>query len=169
DCIIVNNTFYENDTEHQGYGEIGLQFDTQNNRIQNNIFYANSQSLFIGNNYTQNSGSTVDYNLYFASAGVGESVWQWKAESYQGLAAYQAGTGNDTHSLFLEPGFVDAAQANFHLQPDSSAIDRGQSVAGMGLYDIDGLARVVGATVDIGADEHSAGLSLYLPVLRKNN
>ena len=60
DCKILNNTLYQNDTLHFGIGELYVQFDTRNNVIENNIFYANSQNIFIMNEYTQNTGNVVD-------------------------------------------------------------------------------------------------------------
>ena len=48
-CIIVNNTLYDNDTRAQGSGEMQLQYDTRTNTIRNNILYAGAQGLFVGN------------------------------------------------------------------------------------------------------------------------
>jgi hypothetical protein len=95
----------------------------------------------------------VDYNLYFAPAGAGDSEWQWKNVSYQGFVAYKAGSGNDAHSIFASPKFVNPASFDLHLQAASPAINAGENVSGVGASDIDGEARVQGSAVDIGADE----------------
>ncbi|HXV99826.1 MAG TPA: right-handed parallel beta-helix repeat-containing protein, partial [Anaerolineae bacterium] len=153
-CVIVNNTLFNNDTQEDGNGEILIQFDTQNNVIKNNIINANnSQSLLISNAYTQNTGNIVDYNLYFAPAGLNDSEWQWKNVIYQGFADYKAGSSNDAHSIFTNPKFVNPASFDLHLQAASPAINAGENLSGVGASDVDGEARVQGGTVDIGADE----------------
>jgi hypothetical protein len=153
ECVIVNNTLYNNDTLQDGSGEIGLAFDTRNNIITNNILYANEQSLLIENSFATNSGNLVDYNLYYAPAGSQESEWRWKNQTYQGFDAYQQATGNDAHSLFTDPRFVSLVQPDLHLQPGSPAVDAGDTLSEAGTQDIDGGSRVQGSGIDIGADE----------------
>ena len=105
-CIIVNNSLYHNGIGEDGNQEILLQFDTRYNIIKNNIFYANDQSLMIGNPFTENVNNVVDYNLYFSSAGITDSEWEWQNIIYQGFATYKSATGNDNHSLFVTPQFT---------------------------------------------------------------
>nr|WP_040676348.1 right-handed parallel beta-helix repeat-containing protein [Paenibacillus sanguinis] len=153
-CKIVNNTVYKNDTIGDGSGQLYVQFDTRNNMIKNNIFVASDSDVLIYNEYTENSGNVVDYNLYFTSGGSSEASFTWKDEYYWGFANYQAGSGNDAHSLFMDPRFVNAAAGDFHLQSSSPAIDAGDTdPAIIGAEDIDGDPRVQGAAVNIGADE----------------
>ncbi|WP_044479220.1 choice-of-anchor Q domain-containing protein [Paenibacillus antibioticophila] len=153
-CIIVNNTVYKNDTVGDGSGQLYVQFDTKNNVIKNNIFVASDTDVLIYNEYTQNAGNILDYNLYFTSGGSSEASFTWKNQDYWGFSDYQAGTGNDAHSLFVDPQFVNAAAGNFHLKSSSPAIDAGDTdTAIIGTVDIDGDPRVQGAAVNIGADE----------------
>ncbi|WP_068501816.1 right-handed parallel beta-helix repeat-containing protein [Paenibacillus kribbensis] len=153
-CKIVNNTLYKNDTFGGGSGQLFIQYDTQNNVIKNNIFVASSTDVLIYNEYTKNSGNVVDYNLYFAPGGSSEVNWIWKNKEYTGFSAYKSGTGNDAHSLFADPKFVNAANGDFHLQSSSPAIDAGNTDrAIIGTLDIDGKPRVQGAAVNIGAYE----------------
>ncbi|MEA2148362.1 MAG: endoglucanase [Solirubrobacteraceae bacterium] len=49
--------------------------------------------------------------------------------------------------------FANAARRNFHLRPDSPAIDKGQITAGDSATDIDGQPRDNGTGSDLGADE----------------
>ncbi len=151
-CIIVNNTLYDNDTRAQGSGELQLQYDTRTNIIRNNIFYAGAQGLFIGNWSKKNTGNVVNNNLYFTAQGGGE--WQWKNKAYSNFSAYQAATGNDANSLFnLDPLFVNLLTPDLHLQTTSPAIDAGANLSEVGSVDWDGDARTQGAAMDIGADE----------------
>ena len=155
-CAIVNNTFFQNDVKQDGNGELYIQFDTRDNLIANNIFVANEQSLFMTNAYTENSGNRVDYNLYFAPAGVDDSEWQWRDVAYQGLSAYQAGTGNDAHSFFADPRFADAAGGDFHLLAGSPAIDQGENLAESDEVDFDGGPRLQNGRTDLGALEYAS-------------
>lgn len=153
-CTIVNNTLYKNDTIGAGAGQLYVQYDTKNNTIKNNIFAAGSTDVLIYNEYTKNSGNVVDYNLYYAPGGSSGANWTWKNTGYTGFMAYKSGTGNDAHSLFADPKFVNVSLSNFHLQTASPAIDAGSAdTAIVGTFDIDGQARVKGAKVNIGADE----------------
>ncbi|WP_226002750.1 right-handed parallel beta-helix repeat-containing protein [Paenibacillus sp. BJ-4] len=153
-CKIVNNTLFKNDTFDDGSGQLLVQYDTRNNVIKNNIFVASSTDVLISNEYTKNSGNVVDYNLYFAPGGSSEANWKWKNKEYTGFSAYKKGTGNDAHSLFIDPKFVNAAGDDFHLQSSSQAIDAGDTDrAIIGTLDIDEKPRVQGAAVNIGAYE----------------
>ena len=165
--VIVNNTFFQNDTLQDGNGELLLQYDVHDNVIENNIFYANDQSLLISNPFSRNQDNRVDYNLYFAPAGAAESEWQWQKQTHQGFDAYRAATGNDGHSLFGDPRFVDVAAPDLHLQADSPAIEAGDGSAPVGDVDLDGNPRVQNGAVDLGALEFPAGQALYLPLVRR--
>ncbi|CAM3011901.1 right-handed parallel beta-helix repeat-containing protein [Rariglobus hedericola] len=98
DCLIEENTFVENDTLRYGNGEIQLQFDVRDTIIQKNLIVTNTQSLVIGNSYTQNTGTTVDYTTLYTPA---KPRWQWKNKSYSGLSAWRTASKQDTHSKVL--------------------------------------------------------------------
>lgn len=153
-CMIVNNTLYQNHSLHDGSGQILLQYDTRKNTIANNIIYADATSALIYNEYAENSGNVVDYNLYYAPGGHSNATWTWKSKEYHGFAAYKSGTGNDKHSIFADPKFANAAKNDFHLQAASAAIDAGKSYSSIiKTLDIDGQKRLRGTSVNIGADE----------------
>lgn len=152
-CVIVNNTLHQNDTQQDGNGELLLQFQVRNSVIKNNIFSANAQGLLIANPFTQNTGNSVDNNLYFAPNGAAESTWEWKGASYQGFAMYQAGTGNDTHGQFANPRFVNPAAFDFHPGSGSPVTNGGEMLPQVGSQDLDGNPRIQGGRVDIGAYE----------------
>jgi hypothetical protein len=151
-CAILNNTLFHNDALDQGNGELLLQYDTRNNTIANNILYATAQDVLIANPFTQNTGNSVDYNLYYAPGGAAGSAWEWQAVTYAGFGAYQAGTGNDAHGLFVDPQLVNVTLPDLHLRAGSPAIDRGANLPGVGVFDIDGEVRIENL-IDIGADE----------------
>ena len=55
------------------------------------------------------------------------------------------------------PRFVAPAAKDFHLRPDSPAVNVGASVSALATLDMDGEARTIGSAPDLGADEF-AGL-----------
>jgi phage baseplate assembly protein W len=155
-CKILNNTLLNNGT--LGESDIEMQFDTRNNVIKNNVIYGNGLGYFIHNGYTQNTGNVVDYNMFFGPGGASAALFAWKNVGYTGFTAYKAGSGNDAHSIYADPLFVNKAIYDLHLQAASPAIGAGDSsVIGSGELDIDGEARIQGSVVDMGADEYAAG------------
>jgi Ca2+-binding RTX toxin-like protein len=61
-------------------------------------------------------------------------------------------TGSPTNQT-AAPVFVDAAAGNFHQTAASPTVDKGVTHADNGTFDLDGDARALGASTDIGADE----------------
>ncbi|MFZ2446554.1 MAG: right-handed parallel beta-helix repeat-containing protein [Syntrophobacteraceae bacterium] len=151
-CVVVNNTLFRNDRLRWGNGELALQYDTRNNTVKNNIFYANSQNYLITNPFTLNTGNIFDYNLYYAPGGAAGAIWQWKKKLYTGFGAYRSATGKEGRSTFANPRVVGTTLPDLHLQATSPAIDAGQDLAVAGTLDIDGQKRTQNV-IDIGADE----------------
>ena len=68
-----------------------------------------------------------------------------------GFDKYVESTGNDRHSRFLDPHFVDLAANDFHLQSDSPAIAAGTiDGAPAGELDLEGSQRLHSGKIDIG-------------------
>ena len=74
--------------------------------------------------------------------------------SYYSCLPGLAGNGNITN----EPGFVDLAAGNYHLAAGSPCINAGtNSAVQPGETDLDGLPRIIGGVVDMGAYESTNG------------
>jgi len=153
-CTVVNNTLYNNDTQHEYNGELWFQYDVRNSVVKNNIFYANSQAVLISNYYTENTNNTVDYNLYYSPTGANNSTWVWKNNEYFEFSTYRNNTGNDLHGLFSNPMFVDVNNNDFHLQSNSPAINIGDNSVDAGNYDLDKMNRIENTTIDLGSYEY---------------
>ena len=165
DCLVLNNTLFENDTNEDGNGEIYLQFDVADCIIRNNLMKTNGQGRLFGNPYTKNSGNDVDYQLFFAPSGAQE--WQWRDIYYTALAAYRGASGNDANSLLSAPAFSDAAAYDFRLAVDSPARNAGDPARAIapGETDLQGTARLGESRIDQGALEYRAGPSGATPAV----
>ena len=159
DCLIVNNTLFENDALREGNGEILFQYDTRRNQVLNNIVYANDQGYLVMNPYSANIDNRIDYNLYFSPLGQ-ESSWQWKGVFYRGWNAWQR-TGLDSHGRFADPQFVDLSQPELALLGISPAIDVGEPDFAPA-DDVLGTSRPQGRGIDLGAYEY-VNPNVFLP------
>ncbi|MDA3867030.1 MAG: right-handed parallel beta-helix repeat-containing protein [Salinivirgaceae bacterium] len=141
---LFNNTAYNNGT-NMGYAEIDGLFCT-NTRIYNNIMYSRPSSAGGICNYND-AGATYDYNVY-----------------YNGKVNKKG-----SHDIVADPNFVqlptitsdlaDASTADFRLQTSSIAINGGTMATGLySAKDILGVARPVGASVDMGAYEYGTAI-----------
>ncbi len=156
-CVIVNNTLYNNFTLGDWGAELYIQYDTRNNIVKNNLIFANSYRRYMESWSPVMTANAVDRNLYFAAGGGTDGTWIWKGVTYTSFAAYQSASGNDaTSKIGLDPLLVNPGAGDLHIGDDHSpAVNAGENLAVelMGTLDIDGDPRVIGGTVDIGADE----------------
>ena len=151
---VVNNTLYENDTSGTGSGEFQMQWNMADNIFANNIVYAGPRCLFtvVKSQVDKNRPpAVIDHNLYYCASGAKASTWAGASATVTGFDKYLESTGNDRHSRFLDPHFVDAAAHDFHLQSDSPAIAAGTTDGvPVGELDLEGLPRVNSGNIDVG-------------------
>jgi hypothetical protein len=152
-CTVVNNTLYDNDTSGTGSGEFQMQWNMADNIFANNIVYAGPRCLIVVNKAQvdkKHPPASMDHNLYYCAAESKASTWKESPETVKGFDKYVASTGNDRHSRFLNPHFVDAPK-DFHLRSGSSAIAAG-TTDGMpvGELDLEGSPRAQSGNIDVG-------------------
>lgn len=162
DNQFVNNTLFDNNTLHNGGPQLLLQYYVHDSLIEDNIVIAGpGQSAVLGTAPRagadgRNHGNTVADNLYFSAAGdPATATFGWMGRTYPNLQSYQAHTGQDLGSRFIDPDLSSLSQPNLHLTAASPAINAGHLLPGSieGATDIDGQSRTRGGAVDIGADE----------------
>jgi hypothetical protein len=150
---VVNNTLYQNDTSATGSGEFQMQWNMADNVFENNIVYAGPRCLITLNRSQLDKNQppvVMDHNLYYCASGAKTSTWAGVSATVTGFDNYVESTGNDRHSRFLDPHFMDTVAKDFHLQSDSPAIAAGTSDGvPVGEGDLEGSARVKG-NIDIG-------------------
>jgi hypothetical protein len=151
---VVNNTLYDNDTSGTGSGEFQMQWNMADDIFANNIVYAGSRCLITLNRShveKQKPPVAIDHNLYYCASGASASTWAGASATVAGFDKYVESTGNDRHSRFLDPHFVDAATRDFHLRSDSPAIAAGTADGvPVGEIDLEGSPRVKAGNIDIG-------------------
>lgn len=156
DVTIVNNTLYEDDAWHTGTGEFQMQYRMGNNVFQNNIVYIGkdgvAQRSLSGPMQSGVPTVTLDHNLWYFPAGPNAVKWSYDGKRYESFQAYVKATGQDRHSIFADPRFVDPSKGNFHLKKGSPAIQKGIDLgqAVVGAKDLSGASRVSGGKIDIG-------------------
>lgn len=96
-------------------------------RWKNNIFaHVSTRQDFqyrFGEGTADSATWLLDYN-FFHNAG-GRKLFGWHGQRYTSLAAFRAASNQDQHSVEGNPRFVDAANGDFHLRPNSPARDAG--------------------------------------------
>ena len=167
--VIVNNTFYNNNTQNQG-AEFQIQYNSPasaGNIFENNIVYAGPQNVWIYN-HVSNSSAALNWNLYYSTAGYarGTSITWGGVSNYRSYAAYQSSTGEDANSpnanpLFLSlsssPPVLDTASNSPVINAGSAALScsvgycNGSAIYGSS--DFAGNPRTNGGQINIGAYE----------------
>lgn len=152
DSFFYNNTLYRNDTFNRGFGQLWIQY-ASDNVVTNNVFVTSGRRELLHSD-AGNQNNVVDYNLWFAPRGTNDTSFTWNGQNYSSFGDYQSATGQDAHSLFGDPLFVDVVLRDFHLLAGSPAIDAGSDTAGwFAALDFEGTSRPQGARPDIGALE----------------
>lgn len=155
-CTIMNNTLFRNDTSNWGTGEFQMQYYMANNVFKNNILVSGPTGLLTVSKSGPMQGNeptvVMDYNLYHSPLGPGESVLQFDNARYRGFSDYLGATGNDKHSRFADPRFLNPAAGDFHLQADSPAVGAGEDLGMqvLGKHDLSDALRIKGGKIDIG-------------------
>lgn len=139
---IINNTFYNNGWEPWGAGICVKNPDIEHVIIRNNICSQNVSFQIQVETDVPMGTLTVDHNL---------------------IDGYSGAPGDIYGTEYVEgnPRFKATSQADFHLQADSPAIDKGSSLSAPD-DDFEGDPRPQGIQYDIGADEYFEPTSFLL-------
>lgn len=132
-----------------------MQWNMEDDSFKNNVVYAGLVCLMTVNKSqverSQPPSVTIDHNLYYCVSGSNASTWSEASVIITGFDKYVQSTGNDHHSRFLDPHFVDTSTKDFHLRSDSPAIAAGMNEGvAVGELDLQGSPRVKSGKIDIG-------------------
>jgi parallel beta-helix repeat protein len=149
---IVNNTFASQLSFPPSFGPFGVGLTQSSNPVvQNNLFYDFPARSVMVDGSVSPQGSDIGYNLIYHSDGRTPSGFPYPHDLWQ-----------------VNPLLVDPSGGDFHLQPNSPAIDAGQSLASVS-DDFDSNSRPQGARYDIGAYETPALHMSALPAAAHMN
>jgi hypothetical protein len=141
--LIYNNTFYAT----SGYALMGGDSVSDGGTgaiiFRNNVVQATSLYLMARGDGSNEAGINVssDYNLFYTT---GKQLFSNLGISYSSFTDYQTASGQDAHSIFLEPQFVSAPPtfaerfplgeraADFRLQSTSPGTRAGQNLQSAG-------------------------------------
>jgi hypothetical protein len=160
--VIVNNSLWDDGTYgSSGQGEFQIQYYATNNTVENNIFddYTLS-SKYLVYDYTSSepSPAVLDYNVEYDTAGAAGALYDWQGKAVTGFSAYQTASGQEAHSKFADPLYVNITTTpyNFDLASGSPALNAGTNlgVNTVGVLDYAGNPRVNGSgQINAGAYE----------------
>jgi hypothetical protein len=160
--VIVNNSLWNDGTYgSSGLGEFQIQYHATNNTVENNIFddYTLSTKYLVYDFTTSvPNPAAMDYNVYYDTAGATGALFDWQGKSLIGFSAYTAASGQEAHSQFADPLYVNITTSpyNFDLASGSPGINAGTNlgVNTVGVFDYAGNARVNGSgQINVGAYE----------------
>ena len=150
-ATLTNNTITANAaTDDEGYGYAALfLLDDDSGRLDlyNNIIWGNTSSN--SEDFYVESRQGTELNFY------GNVFGSWQT-------AILSENINQGGNMQESPQFVDAAEGDYHLTPNSPCLDAGdESAPGLAENDLDGDPRILGESVDIGADEYDTAAATY--------
>lgn len=157
-CKVNNNTFYKNDTLHDGNGEVWLTY-VENTLLENNILYTNDQNRAVTFSDAA-ATAALNYNLYYVPSGDQSDLIATTTNSYT-LSQFQQ-SGQDASSLYGDPIFnISGTEEGYFQfitvqQINSPAVDHGNPSYQWDFEETDyfGMPRHWGAGfIDIGASE----------------
>jgi hypothetical protein len=159
--IVRRNSFHDNCA--YGGAEIGINGGA-NNAVYGNLVYGSSTCYGIDVQYSSPGATLVYSNTVVLNGGihigadatntsVKNNIVRKTNNAGPGLID-NAGVGSViANNLMTDPAFVNPGANNFHLQPGSSAIDAGATLASVP-FDHDGVPLPQGQAYDIGAFEY---------------
>lgn len=155
--LVLNNTIVNNDASGEGSGIFADGFDRGAQIVNNIIVATTGQTAIHCGNFNDLNSPAIRSNDVVAGA---------PEKRYGGACADQTGIAGN---LSVDPLFVDASAADFHLMLTSPTIDAGENAAATPLTrDLDETSRVLDgdddciAVVDLGAYEVFLAPSLAL-------
>ena len=161
-CVIVNNSLWDDGTfGNSGLGEFQVQYYSTNNTVENNIFDGytlSSKYLLYDFTSSEPSPAVLDYNGYYNTAGAAGALFDWQGKSITGFTSYASASGQEAHSKFADPLYVNVATApyNFDLSSGSPALNAGTNLGVniVGVLDYAGNPRVNSSgQINVGAYE----------------
>jgi hypothetical protein len=152
--LYLYNNIFINDLSIVDPGSFAILFyNVSYSQVENNIFYNQPNQTIAAIGST--TGQVIDYNMAFNSDGSNAPCIK--------VGNYICANPPPAHDQWnVDPHFTNPGISDYHLQPDSPAIDAGLAVPVTNDYD--GNPRPFGWGFDIGALEYSGATSPFADV-----
>ena len=114
-------------------------------------------NIYSGTNYaleSQSSSNPVDFDYDNIMSSHSSRFARWRGASHGDLSSFAMATGQEQHGVSVDPLFISATSSDYHLNPESLLIDRGQLVPGIN-DDFSGAAPDIGAYEFVGSGQAS--------------
>lgn len=95
-CQFTNNILLHNDTLSTGFGEVWVQY-ASNNKFSRNYIDPGEQNLIIAS-WEGNEENSFDYDNICSDSGIEKVHFIWNGVPYEGLKSFQEGTGQERHA-----------------------------------------------------------------------
>ncbi|CAN5906383.1 polysaccharide lyase 6 family protein [soil metagenome] len=158
------NTLFENNISGSG-AELILGY-TNGADISSNIIDGNLNTRLL----MCDSGNllSMNFNLFYCQS---IPEFKWNGTTSYSFSAWQNITQLDSTSLYINPQMINPVGANFHLEMNSPAIDRGDLayIIVNNEVDMDTMTRVQDGRVDIGADEYGTAVGIAVAAVKPNS
>lgn len=100
-CTFTENILTNNDTKNMGFGEFWVQYAVEN-QVNNNRINPGIQNIMISS-YGVDLKNDFDNNVYCPySSGKNPPLFIWNSHVYEGLKAFQEGTGMEHNGRLCE-------------------------------------------------------------------
>ena len=160
-CTVISNCIWQSsananspgkgDTSSAYGGGVYLKVGT----VRNSLVVGNKSLSYGGGIAVEGTGRVLNCTVVGNAARLaGGGIWQGGGTVTNCLCL-----GNVAHGVVDsadDPGFVDAANGDYRLNPASAAVDAADGAADLGDLDLDGRPRVIGAQADKGCYERQA-------------
>jgi len=123
------------------------------NQGANGVYVCSSSSVWLLDNIAWNNNGQ-DFRVYEDCGDTDLGEARFRANLYQSAELTQIGDSGG-NLVGSDPLFVNAGAGNYRIQTTSPAVNTGVVSSSSTSVDLDGDARVVGSTVDMGAYESS--------------
>lgn len=159
-----NNTLFKNNSFTSGIAEITVS-KASNCVFEDNIVYSNNQDILLTMlNIQPQANNLFNYNCWFTTDGdANDLTFYCGLATYDSFSQYKSGTGQDSNSVYANPGFLNTElpTPQLALLPESLCINIGNPVLSIVGEEKDylGNPRIVNNVVDIGANEFGFQLS----------
>lgn len=115
---IAKNILYRNDAKGIGGGQLMIQHDAQDNKIEKNILTAGANRIFIANYFKTGKNNKLIQNVFHKESGE-KGIWIWEDEEFTSFTAFKSVSGTDKATRYTDPKYVNSSSFDFRFAEDS--------------------------------------------------